>query len=72
MDRQTGIGIEDRYLMLIFKIVLLKSSEVETDYQTNGKSHRRAENRTDRLKQFIKYKYLVRYLSNKKKFKMGL
>ena len=32
MDRQTGIGMKDRYLMLIFKIVLLESSEVETDY----------------------------------------
>ena len=32
MDRQTAIGMKDRYLMLIFKIVLLESSEVETDY----------------------------------------
>jgi len=32
MDRQTGISMKDRYLMLIFKIVLLESSEVETDY----------------------------------------
>ena len=34
---QTGIGMKDRYLMLIFKIVLLESSEVETDSQmTDG------------------------------------
>ena len=32
MDRQTSIGMKDRYLMLIFKIVLLESSKVETDY----------------------------------------
>ena len=32
MDRQTGIGMKDRYLMLIFEIVLLESSEVETNY----------------------------------------
>ena len=32
-----GIGMKDRYLTLIFKIVLLESSEVETDYQmTDG------------------------------------
>ena len=31
MDRQTGIGRKDRYVMLIFKIVLLESSEVVTD-----------------------------------------
>ena len=31
IDRPTGIGMKDRYLMLIFKIVLLESSEVETD-----------------------------------------
>ena len=38
MDRQTGIGMKDRYLMLIFKIVLLESSEVETDYlMTDGR-----------------------------------
>ena len=38
MDRQTGIGMKDRYLMLIFKIVLLESSEVETDYlMTEGR-----------------------------------
>ena len=38
MDRQTGIGMKDRYLMLIFKIVLLESSEVEIDYiLTNGR-----------------------------------
>ena len=37
MDRQTGIGMKDRYLMLIFKIELLESSEVETDYlMTDG------------------------------------
>ena len=37
MDRQTGIGMKDSYLMLIFKIVLLESSEVETDYlMTDG------------------------------------
>ena len=29
MDRQTVKGIKDRYLLLIFKIVLLESSEVE-------------------------------------------
>ena len=38
MDRQTDIGMRDRYLMLIFKIVLLESSEVETDYlMTDGR-----------------------------------
>ena len=48
--------MKDRYLMLIFKIVLLESSEVETDYLM-----------TDGRKQFIKkYRYLVRFLSNKK------
>ena len=31
MDRQTGIGMKDKYVMLIFKIVLLESLEVETD-----------------------------------------
>ena len=31
MDKQTGIGMKNRYLILIFKIVLLESSEVETD-----------------------------------------
>ena len=31
MDKQTGIGMKDRYLMLIFEIVLLESSEVETN-----------------------------------------
>ena len=29
MDKQTGVGMKDRYLMLIFEIVLLESSEVE-------------------------------------------
>jgi len=47
MDRHTSNGMKDRYLMLIFKIVLLESSEVETDYlmtdgrkivQTDGKN----------------------------------
>ena len=38
MDRETGIGRKDRYLMLIFKIVLLESLEVETDYlMTDGR-----------------------------------
>ena len=40
MDRQTGIGMKmkDRYLLLIFKIVLLESSEVEIDdLMTNGR-----------------------------------
>ena len=38
MDRQTGIGMNDRYLMIIFKIVLLESSEVETYYlMTDGR-----------------------------------
>ena len=38
MDRQTGIGIKDGYLLLTFKIVLLESSEVKTDYLvTNGR-----------------------------------
>ena len=72
MDRQTGIGMKDRYLMLFFKIVLLESSEVETDYlMRDGRKIvladgqkiflvRRTENRTDRRKQFIKYRYLVR------------
>ena len=37
MDSQTVIGIKDRYLMLIFKIVLLESPEVETDpLKTDG------------------------------------
>ena len=37
MDRQTGIGMKDKYIMLIFKIVLLELSEVETDYlMTDG------------------------------------
>ena len=36
MDRQTGIGMKDRYLVLIFKIVLLESSGVEiNDLMTN-------------------------------------
>ena len=47
MDRQTVIGIKDKYLMLNFKIVLLEASEVETDplktdgwniVQTDGRS----------------------------------
>ena len=38
MDRHTNIGMKERYLMLIFKIVLLESSEVETDYlMTDGR-----------------------------------
>ena len=38
MDRQTGIGMKDRYLMSILKIVLLESSEVQTDYlMTDGR-----------------------------------
>ena len=38
MDRQTGIGMKDRYLTLIFKIVLLESSEVEKEYpMTDGR-----------------------------------
>ena len=38
MDRQTGIGMKDRHLMLIIKIVLLESSEVETDsLMTDGR-----------------------------------
>jgi len=38
MDKQTGIGMKDKYLMLFFKIALLKSSEVETDYlMTDGR-----------------------------------
>ena len=38
MDRQTGNGMRDRYQMLIFKIVLLESSKVETDYlMTDGR-----------------------------------
>ena len=38
MDRQTGIGMKDKYLMLFFKIVLLESSEVETDsLMTDGR-----------------------------------
>ena len=38
MDRPKGIGMKYRYLMLIFKIVLLESLEVETDYlMTNGR-----------------------------------
>ena len=37
-DRQTGIGMKDRYLTLIFKIVLLESSEVKTDsLMTDGR-----------------------------------
>ena len=70
MNRQTGIGMKDRYLMLIFKIVLLESSEVETesnDRWTKNLTDRGTENSTDRRKQFIKYKYLMPYLSNKKK-----
>ena len=44
MDRQTGIGIKDRYLMSIFKIVLLESSEVETvSLMTDGKSYRQTD-----------------------------
>ena len=38
MDRQTDMGMKDRNLMLIFKIVLLELSEVETDYvMTDGR-----------------------------------
>ena len=38
MDKHTVIGMKARYLMLIFKIVLLESSEVETDYpMTDGR-----------------------------------
>ena len=34
MDRQAGIGMKYRYLMLIFK--MSESSEVETDYIMTG------------------------------------
>ena len=65
MDRQIGIDMKDRYLMLIFKIVLLVRKRLSNGSQT--------ENRSDKRKQFIKYRYLVRYLSNKKIiFKIGL
>ena len=38
MDKQTSIGMKDRYLMLIFKIILLESSEVETNsLMTDGR-----------------------------------
>ena len=38
MGRQTVIGIKDKYIMLILEIVLLESSEVETDYlMTDGR-----------------------------------
>ena len=38
MDRQTGIGMKDRYLMLILKILLLDSSEVEANsLMTDGR-----------------------------------
>ena len=52
MGRQTGIGMKDSYLMLIFKIVLLEASEVETYYlMTDGRkfvqTDGRTENRTD-------------------------
>ena len=71
MGIQTFIGIKDKYLMLILEIVLLESSEVETeppkDRRTENRTDRRTENRTDRRKFFIKYRYLVRYLSNKKR-----
>ena len=36
--------------------------------QTDRKLHRQTENRTDKRKEFIKYRYLVLYLSNKKEF----
>ena len=39
MDRQTGIGMKDRYLLLIFKIVLLESSEVEIDDLADVKTY---------------------------------
>ena len=69
-DRQAGIGMKDRYLTLIFQIVLLESSEVETNaLTTGGRKIVQTENRIDRRKQFIKYRNLVRYLSNKKKIK---
>ena len=58
MDRQTGIGIKDRYLMLIFNIILLETSGVET--------HRRKTNRQIANGQSTKNKYLVSYISNKK------
>ena len=46
---------------MILKIGLLEPSEVETDpLKTDRKSYRR--------KQYIKYRYLVSYLSNKKEF----
>ena len=38
MDKQTSIGMKDRYPMLIFEIVLLESSEVEINYlMTDGR-----------------------------------
>ena len=46
MDRQTGKSIKDRYLMLIFKIVLLESSEVETHRQ---KTDRQKSIKTDTM-----------------------
>ena len=63
--------------MLIFKIVLLESSEVETDsLRTDGRKIMQADGQ--KIVQtdgnfFFKYRYLVRYLSNKKRiFKIGL
>ena len=63
MDRQTGIGMKDRYLKLIFKIVLLESSDVETNsLMTDGwKIVQTGGNNLLNIG-----RYLVRYLSNKK------
>ena len=76
MDRQTGIGMKEMYLMLIFKIVLLESSEVETDYlMTDGRKIVQTDRKkkTDRRKQFIKFRYLGDTFTTKKRiFKTGL
>ena len=67
MDRQTGIGMKSD--------VNFKNRTVRIVRSRNRLSNdRRTENRTDRRKQSIKYRYLmVRYLSNKKIiFKIGL
>ena len=60
--------VETDYLMTDGRKIVQTDGQkaVQTDGRTENRSDRRTKNRTNRRKQFIKYRYLVRYLSNKK------
>ena len=65
-----ALALKTGIITLIFKIVLLESSEVEThsnDRRTENRTKKRTENRTDIRAHYIKYRYLVSYLLNKKR-----